>query len=936
MSNGYTFYAFISYKREDERWAKWLQNKLEHYKFPTNLNGRTDLPKNIRPTFRDVTDLTPGLLAEEIDKALRSSEWLIVICSPRSAKSPWVCKEAQTFIGLGRADHIIPFVIEGNPFSKDNSTECYPEALLNLTDGRELLGANINEMGRDAAAIKVVARMFNLRFDTLWQRFEREQKRKKSIYTVTAILLAILGLSVGVFFIKQNRTIRNQNIQLENATNHLRHDSIALRQHLLRIQKDSIKLILKNDSIQKQKDSLVSINKLLYIEKNNVLSAKNEVLKRNARAISNKAMLLVEDGASDLASKILAEVYPTNENKDYPYVAEVEDVIRVAYSNIPKMALTGHKGSVITTSYSPDGKYIVSSSSDYAIKIWEVETGICKKQIQGGKYAEFSPDGKYIVSASVEDVHIRDIKTGKILKTLKGHTMIHSISFSPKGKHVMSISTDGNIKIWDVETGICTRERDGYVNSGNFSPDGRYIVYTAFNTILLWNLDTNEVLRTFEGHTKLVNTASFSHDGRYIVSASDDRSIKLWDVESGKLLRTYEGHTDCVKSASFSPDGKYIVSASNDGTIRLWKTQSEYSVCVNKIKGHTDWVLSVSFSPNGKYIVSASRDKTIKIWDLDKHTTTLPQQLMYIRSASFSPDGNKIVSGAFGGSVCLWNSRTGDCYKKISTQGTDGVIFSPDGRLIASRSIDIIELWDIETSRLLRKLEGHAYNINSISFSPDGKKIVSSSNDESVKVWDVQTGDCLMTLNGHTYNVMYALFSPDGKWIVSASADKTARLWDAETGNCTKVLGGHTNHVNYAAFSSDGKNIISVSGYNPTIKIWDVNTGDCFNTITGFKGEIKSVLPITPDWKYILLVDRNTIGIWNIETVNRVNILQGHTDQVQCASFSLDGSHIVSASYDKSVKIWDFLPIEQILEDIREHYMDNPLTEYERKKFYLE
>lgn len=174
MEKGKEYYAFISYKREDEKWAKWLQDKLEHYKFPTNLNGRTDLPKNIRPTFRDVTDLKPGLLAEEIHNALLSSEWLIVVCSPRSAKSPWVCKEAQTFIDLGRADHIIPFVIEGSPFSNDPTTECYPEALLNLTDSQELLAANINEMGREAAAIKVVARMFGLKFDALWQRFERE------------------------------------------------------------------------------------------------------------------------------------------------------------------------------------------------------------------------------------------------------------------------------------------------------------------------------------------------------------------------------------------------------------------------------------------------------------------------------------------------------------------------------------------------------------------------------------------------------------------------------------------------------------------------------------------------------------------------------------------------------------------------------------------
>lgn len=176
------YYAFISYKREDEKWAKWLQDKLEHYRFPTNLNGRTDLPKNIRPTFRDVTDLNPGLLAEEINNALRNSEWLIVVCSPSSAKSLWVCKEAQTFIDIGRADHIIPFVIEGNPFSTDTATECYPEALLNLTEGKELLAANINEMGREAAVVKVIAKMFGIRFDSLWQRYEREQRRKKWIW----------------------------------------------------------------------------------------------------------------------------------------------------------------------------------------------------------------------------------------------------------------------------------------------------------------------------------------------------------------------------------------------------------------------------------------------------------------------------------------------------------------------------------------------------------------------------------------------------------------------------------------------------------------------------------------------------------------------------------------------------------------------------------
>lgn len=186
------YYAFISYKHEDEKWAKWLQHKLEHYRFPTNLNGRTDLPKTIRPTFRDVTDLSPEPLEQAINNALRNSQWLIVICSPRAAKSPWVCKEAQTFINLGRADHIIPFVIEGRPFSDHAATECYPDALLNLTGSKELLAASINEMGRDAAAIKVISRMFGLKFDSLWQRYERYQRKVRVVKLSIASLIVLL------------------------------------------------------------------------------------------------------------------------------------------------------------------------------------------------------------------------------------------------------------------------------------------------------------------------------------------------------------------------------------------------------------------------------------------------------------------------------------------------------------------------------------------------------------------------------------------------------------------------------------------------------------------------------------------------------------------------------------------------------------------------
>lgn len=209
------YYAFISYKREDVKWAKWLQHKLEYYRFPTNLSEYTNLPPKIRPVFRDVTDLNPGLLTEEINNALQNSEWLIVICSPRITKSIWVCKEIQMFIDLGRADHIIPFIIEGHPFSDDSTMECYPDILLNFTKNKELLAANIDEMGRDAAVIKIIARMFNLRFDILWHRYAREQKRKRWIWIGALILLTLCGFSVSGYFVKQNNIIELQNTKLK-------------------------------------------------------------------------------------------------------------------------------------------------------------------------------------------------------------------------------------------------------------------------------------------------------------------------------------------------------------------------------------------------------------------------------------------------------------------------------------------------------------------------------------------------------------------------------------------------------------------------------------------------------------------------------------------------------------------------------------------------
>ena len=336
------YYAFISYKREDEKQAKWLQDKLEHYRFPTNLNGRTDLPKNVRPIFRDVTDLTPGILAEEINKALNDSQWLIIVCSPRSAKSPWVCKEAQSFIDSGRADRIIPYVIEGVPFSGDEATECYPEALLNMKGNKELLAANVNEIGREAAAIKILARMFGLRFDTLWQRHTREQKKRRIIWGTIAAFMVVVSMIISGYFYWANNEIK-----------------------------------------EKQNKLLISQSKYLASE------AKKEYDKGNITKALRMALYALP---KDL------------KNMDRPYVPEAEIMLRECdkpqKEGIYSRSILQHVNQVNSAQFSPDGKYIVTAFDDNTARVWDAKTGkpVTEplKHENGVSSAAFSPDGRYL------------------------------------------------------------------------------------------------------------------------------------------------------------------------------------------------------------------------------------------------------------------------------------------------------------------------------------------------------------------------------------------------------------------------------------------------------------------------------------------------------------------------------------------------------------
>ena len=930
MEKGKEYYAFISYKREDEKWAKWLQNKLEHYKFPTNLNGRTDLPKSIRPTFRDVTDLKPGLLAEEINKAICNSEWLIVVCSPRSAKSPWVCKEAQTFIDLGRADHIIPFVIEGNPFSNDTATECYPEALLNLTGSKELLAANINEMGRDAAAIKVVARMFGLKFDALWQRYEREKRRKRWMIIGGALMVALVSLVLVLYISSINSEVRAErdraNSERDRANSERYRAETANAS--LKLANDSISS--QNELILNQRDRLSTYNIQLLEERARVLLASHKTQEQYLLLVSQKAKEMMDKGDYIGAKKQLLQIESLN--MDIPInTPEIEQVLRRTEESNSGI-IKAHTSPIKKTILSPDGKIVVSCANNEDIKLWNTHTGKLLYSIASEESSPdifFSPNGQLVISYkdSISIWSVDDFKQvysfpykGGIIRDIDATNRILLVDGNGVNKLNIIDGTSGQLI-----TDILTTYKQ-FITSAYFLSNDMIVTAALDDSIRIYDINEKSIVRKWKAHEYGVNFISLNKDRTKIISGEFGKlifneplvksdSLKIWDTQSGHLISAFP---ISVKNAIFSPDGRNIIAIKGKDLVFIdVKDGNE----IKTISGHDARITELDFNRNGTLLISASSgDSVIRLWDdyyLNLTSREQKNASIYILPSSFYPKGDKFLVSS-GDSLILYNFNAGEVefVNKFGTKytpmiysirfdslgkrfiTTDGIAtiwdatllkpicrirtfnpkyaeISPNGRLaVTVRDYhNMVYLWDISKGDSLIDKPTHSItvgnketNVYTASFSPDGKFLITTHNGGLIKIWEMKNFTCVDSLVGHTISTNTAFYSHDGRYVVSASGDRLVKIWDMTTKKCINSLVGHTAEVCYAEFSKDDKLVISTSFDNSLI-IWDAKSG---LPLKKYHSQ-GSTASFSPDNKFILLVDsKNSFKILPYQSIQEL------------------------------------------------------------------
>lgn len=231
--------------------------------------------------------------------------------------------------------------------------------------------------------------------------------------------------------------------------------------------------------------------------------------------------------------------------------------------------------------------------------------------------------------------------------------------------------------------------------------------------------------------------------------------------------------------------------------------------------------------------------------------------------------------------------------------------FSPDGRRVVTASQDrTARIWDADSGAPMGEAMRHTGQVYSASFSPDGKRVVTASTDNTAQIWDSETGKPLGAAMKHDDVVYSARFSPDGKRVVTASKDKTARIWDAETGKAVGEVMTHGELVFFVCFSPDGKHLVTASADN-TARIWDAETGKPVGKAMTHLSIVFSARFSPDGTRVVTASDDKTARIWDSETGLPTGEVMTHDDSVISARFSPDGRHVVTASSDRTARLWD-------------------------------
>ncbi len=479
-----------------------------------------------------------------------------------------------------------------------------------------------------------------------------------------------------------------------------------------------------------------------------------------------------------------------------------------------------HGGTLSHIAYLSDGKRILSAARDGTARLWDLESG---REIRRFTWPESGdtwcvvalPGDREVLTAGEDGYVVRwDLESGKRLMTYKHESTAFRIALHPNGKEFVSTDSKKLAILWNLKTGKQVRVFKGHKDSvytAAFVLGGKRLITGGDGGVVnLWDVATGKVLNSLDEKLEDVFTLALSPDGKRVLACCGDKTLRMLDAASLKQVWK-KTLPDDANVADWSPDGLRIAAACEDKLLYILDAGDGATKETITVPGgsHTP----VAFSPDGSELLSGG-DQIIYRHEIETKKRRLPTLgapylLGEIGAVGVSADGQAVCATGEGSRVEAWDAGTGkSILRHVHGCDVESVAVSPDGgRIAVGGENGATSILDARNGGAAKDFN-LGNSVDCLVFDATGKRLVAGGSKDEGRVWDAATGRQLAAMKGHTGDINAFAISPDGRQVLTVSDDKTARVWDSKSGKELRRLGPVKEALHHAVWLADGRSFL--------------------------------------------------------------------------------------------------------------------------------